>query len=66
MNCEKCKFFEVNDFLPDEGWCHCNPPVLISWQEMQELEVCGGEPSAWNFPAVLITDWCGEFKRRSR
>jgi len=51
MQCSNCYFWVFdNDFGADiEGRCHSHPP---------------GFSYRWNFPIVIDTDWCGEYKEK--
>lgn len=53
--CSNCRFFHMEDPKEDSGLCRRLPPQIVSTDE--------GE---WTgFPMVMLTDWCGEWIRRS-
>ena len=64
MICKLCLFYKVGVGALNGGECRRHPPTIHVWTH--DANYGNGEEirSSTDWPEVVETEWCGEFKKR--
>ena len=54
--CATCVFFDANTLEPERGYCRRFAPTVI---------INSKDEHTTTWPYVNITEWCGEYEKRS-